>query len=460
MKDRRRSLYFRRVVLAVLADALCLLAVAATTWFALKPPLSLELYAAATATLALASVIALYYCDAYQPEALGSGRKTISCVVNAMGLCFVAGLILYYAVRTPPGAAAALAHAALLYFPTFLLERLLFRWVSALPYFRNRILVIGASDLGVAIATEIRDHANMGTEFVGFLSDEPDLRPHGDSVMGFPILGRVHQIEKVVKELRIGSIVVASKGRHEHFPAEVLLAGKVRGRSIESGMAFYERLTGRIYLRDLRPSYLIFSDGFQVGSIAAGFKRGLDFSLAMLGLLISIPVLCLCAIAIRLDSKGPVFYRQERTGQDSRPLRVWKLRSMATDAEAESGPAFAAQDDDRITTVGRVLRKTRLDELPQLLNVIQGDMSLVGPRPERPEFIEELSAIYPYFKLRVALKPGITGWAQIHRGYVGDAKGFEEKLALDLFYMKRRSIGMDLLILWQTVKTVALFRGV
>lgn len=460
MKYRRRTLYFRRVVLAVLADTLCLLAVAATTWFALKPPLSLELYAAATAMLALASVVALHYCDAYQPDALGCGRKTISCVLNSMGLCLVAGLILYYAVKTPPGAAEALAHAAVLYFPCFLAERLLFRWVSALPLFRNRVLVIGASDLGVAVAAEIRDRANMGTEFVGFLSDDPELRQRGDSVAGFPVLGRVHQIEKIVKELRIECIVVASKGRDEHFPAEVLLAGKVRGRSIESGMAFYERLTGRIYLRDLRPSYLIFSDGFQLGSIATGFKRCLDFSLAVLGLIVSIPLFCLCAIAIRLDSKGPVFYRQDRLGQDGRPLRLWKLRSMKPDAEAESGPAFAAEDDARITRVGRVLRKTRLDELPQLMNVIQGDMSLVGPRPERPEFIEELSAMYPYFKLRTALKPGITGWAQIHRGYVGDAEGFEEKLALDLFYMKRRSIAMDLLILWQTVKTVALFRGV
>ncbi len=133
---------------------------------------------------------------------------------------------------------------------------------------------------------------------------------------------------------------------------------------------------------------------------------------------------------------------------------------MERDAEAESGPTFTCDHDARITRVGRLLRRTRLDELPQLLNVIQGDMSLVGPRPERPEFAEELGAAYPYFKLRIALKPGITGWAQIHRGYVGDVEGFEEKLALDLFYLKRRSVSMDFLILWQTVKTVLLFRGI
>jgi lipopolysaccharide/colanic/teichoic acid biosynthesis glycosyltransferase len=155
-----------------------------------------------------------------------------------------------------------------------------------------------------------------------------------------------------------------------------------------------------------------------------------------------------------------VFYRQVRAGQDGRPFRIWKLRSMRANAEAQSGPTFSSENDARVTRVGRVLRGTRLDELPQLLNVLQGDMSLVGPRPERPEFVEELSAIYPYFKLRTALKPGITGWAQIRHGYVGDIEGFESKLALDLYYMKQRSFSMDLVILWQTVKTVALFRGV
>lgn len=265
MNFRRRTLYFRHVVLAILADTLCLLAVSAITWFALAPPLSLEFYASGTAILALLSVVALHYCDAYQPEALGSGRQTISCVVKAMGLCFVAGVVLYFAVRTPPGGAAVLGHAAVLYFPCFLAERLLFRFVSSQRLFRSRVLVIGASELGLAIARAIHDHQNMGTEFVGFLSDDPRLQDRDSRFGGYPVLGQVHQLEKIVREMQIDWIVAASKSREQHFPHEVLLAAEVGGRAIESGVDFYERLTGKLYLRDLRPSYLIFSDGFQPG---------------------------------------------------------------------------------------------------------------------------------------------------------------------------------------------------
>jgi exopolysaccharide biosynthesis polyprenyl glycosylphosphotransferase len=450
--------YFRRVILALFADTLCLLSAGWLAWFVVRPPLPLGLCAATTGVIALGSLVALHYCDSYQPEVLGNGRKTVFSVMTAMSLSMIAGLILHFLVKTPEGAAETLALAAGFYFPCFLAERRVFRFASGLAFFRGRVLVIGTSDLGLAISRALRDHANMGTEFVGFLSDDPEMR--NAYVARFPVLGKVHQIEKIVKELQIDWIVVASKSRDEHFPAEVLLAGKVRGRSIESGLAFYERLTGRIYLRDLRPSYLIFSHGFKLGVAATASKRCLDVTAAMLGLLLTAPLCALCAIAIRLDSKGPVFYRQERIGKDGQSFRIWKLRSMKRDAEVESGPAFASENDARITRVGRILRKARLDELPQLLNVLWGEMSLVGPRPERPEFADELNAKYPYFRLRTALKPGITGWAQIRHGYVGDVAGFEEKLALDLFYMKRRSLSMDLVILWQTFKTVALLRGV
>jgi lipopolysaccharide/colanic/teichoic acid biosynthesis glycosyltransferase len=178
------------------------------------------------------------------------------------------------------------------------------------------------------------------------------------------------------------------------------------------------------------------------------------------GLVLVAPVIGMCALAIRLDSPGPILYRQERVGQRGRNFRVCKLRSMRHRAEDGTGAVFSREDDDRITRVGRILRKTRFDELPQLWNVLVGDMSLVGPRPERPEFIDALSERYPYFRLRSTLKPGLTGWAQIRHGYVNDVDGFEEKLALDLYYMKHRSFMMDLLILWKTAKTMVLMHGV
>jgi exopolysaccharide biosynthesis polyprenyl glycosylphosphotransferase len=279
-------------------------------------------------------------------------------------------------------------------------------------------------------------------------------------VDGVPVLGKVHEIEKIVAKERIGRIVVASKSRSEYFPAEELLAAKLGGRHVESGVAFYERITGRVYLRDLRPSYLIFTHGFRVGSVSTRLKRVLDVAVSALGLLLAAPVLGLCALAIRLDSPGPILYRQERVGQHGRRFRVCKLRSMRHRAEQTTGAVFTRENDDRVTRVGGFLRKTRLDELPQLWNVLVGEMSLVGPRPERPEFVDSLCERYPYFRLRSVLKPGLTGWAQIRHGYVNDVEGFEEKLALDLYYMKYRSLVMDLLILWKTAKTMVLLHGV
>ena len=305
----------------------------------------------------------------------------------------------------------------------------------------------------------MRERPNLGMQLVGFLTDDEDLVRREFSLEGYPVLGKVHEIEKIIDRRDISRIVVASKDRNEYFPADELLAAKLANRRVESGISFYERVTGRIYLRDLRPSYLIFSDGFRQGSVSRFLKRSLDVAVSGIGLALTAPVLGLTALAIKLDSKGPVFFRQERLGLGSKSFGVMKLRSMRVDAEA-NGPQFTADHDLRITRVGHFIRKTRIDELPQLINVLRGEMSLVGPRPERPEFVEEISQRYPYFRLRCSVKPGITGWAQIRHGYVNDISGFEEKLALDLYYMKYRSVKMDLLILWHTAKTLVLFQGV
>jgi exopolysaccharide biosynthesis polyprenyl glycosylphosphotransferase len=319
------------------------------------------------------------------------------------------------------------------------------------------VLIVGVSDLGCAIAEALRDRKNLGAEVAGFLSDDPDHE--GGWVEGYPVLGRVHEIEKILDRERIGSIVVASKRRDEHFPADELLAAKLQGRLVESGVSFYERVTGRIYMRDLRPSYLIFSSGFRGGALHEAATRALDITLSTLGLVLMAPLLPLVALAIRLDSNGPIFFTQERVGRNGKIFRVLKFRSMHHGAERKTGAVFSSHGDDRITRVGRFLRMARIDEMPQLWNVFRGDMSFVGPRPERPEFVESLSDEYPYFRARLALKPGLTGWAQIRHGYVNDVSGYEDKIALDLYYLKYRSLTMDLLILWKTLKTVVLLRG-
>ena len=452
------NLYLNRVLMAVVLDAACFVFAATASWFLLEPDFPLHQYAIACAAGVMASFVTLYYTGAYGLTTLGSGRRTVESVFAAMGMAFMLALAVYFSVRTPPRAMEVLAHTAAIYFPLLLGGRLAFRVVSAMPGLSQHVLVIGTSDLGLAIARAMRERRNLGAQLVGFLSDETTHQRA--SIEGVPVLGKVHEIEKVLDQDGIDRIVVASKRRSEYFPSEELLAAKLGGRHVESGVAFYERITGRVYLRDLRPSYLIFTGGFRISPLSNRLKRALDLSVAGVGLLLTAPVIALCALAIRLDSRGPILYRQERVGQRGVPFQVCKLRSMRHRAEEETGAVFSREDDDRITRVGRVLRKTRLDELPQLWNVLIGEMSLVGPRPERPEFIESLSERYPYFRLRSALKPGLTGWAQIRHGYVNDVDGFEEKLALDLYYMKYRSFMMDLLILWKTAKTMILLNGV
>ena len=429
MPNYLRTLFIDRVALAVALDALCLIGAATLTWYAIAPPIDGTQYAIATAVCTVLSLVGLFYCDAYQHVVLGSGRRTFACVVGMMGLAFGLALVTYFAISLPEGTTEVLAHVAGLYFCLLLAARLFYRALLAVPQLGRRVLVIGTSDLGRAIARALKERARLGVEMVGFLSD--DLDNQGGEVAGFPVLGKVHEIEKILDPAKIRCIVVASKSRKEHFPKESLLAAKLRGCRVESGVSFYERLTGRVYLRDLRASYLIFSDGFRVGATATAVKRAIDVVSATVGLILVAPLLALAAIAIKLDTEGPVFYLQERVGQNNRHFRVVKLRSMHTDAEALTGAVWATLVDDRITRVGRWLRRTRLDEIPQLWNVLVGEMSLVGPRPERPEFVETLSERYPYFRARSALKPGLTGWAQIQHGYVNEIEGFEEKLALE-----------------------------
>ena len=453
------NLYLGRVAAAILGDALCFAAAAAATWFVLVPPVDPRVYVAGAGVGAFGAFASLYYTGAYGLTVLGSGRRTVKAVLAAMGLVFAASLAGWFAFSPASVVTTALAHTAGLYFPLLFGARFLFRRASALPRFSQRVLIIGNSDLGIAIAEAVRERPNLGNDLVGFLSDEPSNE--AGEAAGYPILGRVAEIDQIVGRLGIGRIVVASKSRDEYFPAEELLAAKLRGRRVEAGVSFYERVTGRIYLRDLRSSYLIFSDGFvSRRPLSVVVKRVLDSVVSGIALIAVTPVMALAALAIRLDSKGPIFFAQERVGQDGKTFMVLKFRSMRDRAEAETGPCFTQAQDNRITRVGRFIRKTRIDELPQLWNVFRGEMSLVGPRPERREFMDELNVRYPYFGLRSNLKPGVTGWAQVRHGYVNEMAGFEEKLSFDLYYMKYRSVWMDLLILWKTAKTVVLLHGV
>src|SRR5574338_164018 len=442
---------------AVALDALAFVTAAVLTRSMAIYPWPPHLYWGAAAVGGAACFVALTLCDAYRPENLRSAEGTLRALLSTMGIAFVAAVLLNFAVRTPPGVVATLATAAAIYFPLLAFGRFLFRILAHFPLFRTRVLILGRSDVGLAVARAITtDRSCPGVELIGFLKDDDD--DAWTSVDGYPVVGSAHELEKVLGAVRVDAIVVASTDRDAYFPADQLLHAKLHGVHIESAVSFFERVTGRVFVRRLRPSYLIFNEGFRTSRAADAVRRALDVAIGGVGLVCSLPVLGLCALAIRLDSKGPVFFRQERVGLHGRTFQLVKLRTMKVDAEAE-GPAFTADRDPRITRVGRFLRKTRLDEMPQFWNILVGDMSVVGPRPERPEFMDLLNSRYPLFGLRTARKPGLTGWAQVRHGYVNEIEDFESKLGLDLYYVMRRSLFLDLVILFHTVKTVVLFRG-
>src|SRR5262249_20138668 len=271
--------------------------------------------------------------------------------------------------------------------------------------------------------------------------------------------GPVGDLRKIANEAKPTRIVVGMTERRDRMPVPDLLELRFGGFAIEEAGATYESVCGRICTKELRPSQLIFSGelGPRAGSLA--IQGILNYSFALAGLLVTLPVTILVAVAVKLTSPGPVLYRQTRVGKDGRNFTVYKFRSMRSDAEASTGAVWASKDDPRITPLGRWLRRLRLDELPQFLNVLRGEMSLVGPRPERPEFVKTLSEQIPYYRQRPCVRPGITGWAQINFKYGGTFEDTVSKLEYDLYYIKYISPSLDLYIIFHTLKTMLLTRG-
>jgi exopolysaccharide biosynthesis polyprenyl glycosylphosphotransferase len=459
MKYYLQNVYLSRVLFLVGLDAICLMLASWIAWVLVEPDLPAALYAGATAGGTFLTFLALFFCNAYHPSVIGNGRRTPSAITNSMGLAFAAGIVFYYVLTVPAEVVSCLARTATFYFPLLLIERAVFRAVCSLSRFSRRVLILGTSDLGSEIAQTLCQQQNAGLELVGFLSDELAYQHPGATFAHCNVIGKIHHLEKILDWTRVDHIVVAATDRADHFPGDALQLAKMSGCRVESGVSFLERISGKIYLRGLHPGYLIFSEGFRMGPLSSAVKRAIDIVGSSLGMILVAPVMGLCAVAIKLESKGPVFFRQARLGRRNENFVMLKLRSMRADAEAETGAIFTAHGDERITRVGQFIRRTRLDEFPQLWNILKGEMSLVGPRAERPEFVESLGERYVYYRLRSSVKPGLTGWAQTRHGYVNDVDGYEEKLALDLYYLKHRSLTMDLLILWQTVKIMVLARG-
>ena len=272
------------------------------------------------------------------------------------------------------------------------------------------------------------------------------------------IIGEFKQISSICRTCQIDRVIVALDERRGSLPMDELLKCRLKGIHVDDGVSFSESLSGKLSVEKLPPSSIIFSNGFRGVVVYRGIKRTIDLLASLVGLIVFLPLCLLVALAIKLDSRGPVFYRQERVGQDGRLFSLIKFRSMTVDAEKD-GPVWAVVNDQRVTRVGRWLRKLRLDEITQLINVIRGEMSIVGPRPERPFFVRKLERVIPFYAHRHAVKPGITGWAQILYPYGATQEDAQEKLKYDLYYIKHMSPIMDLRIISETVKIVLLGRG-
>jgi sugar transferase (PEP-CTERM system associated) len=408
-------------------------------------------------------VTCMYYFDLYDSSILGNRREIHTRLVQVVGTVCVLLAILYYVYPPLELGRGIFAIGFSLVGLILLLWRRLFVAINSQPEFAERILLFGDGPLALPLMREVASRPELGLRIVSQFvapsngiaetNSDPQAKREPLSTAGDEDLFRAVRIH------RVNRILVAIGDRRGKLPVEPLLALKSRGVRIQDGTDVYEAITGKVPIESLRLGWLLFSPGFCVSRFLLIYKRAASVSISILGLILSLPLLPCIALAIKLTSQGPVFYKQIRVGRNKNVFECYKFRTMQADAEADCGPTWAGDDDPRITTVGRFLRTSRLDEIPQLWNVLRGDMSLVGPRPERPEFVEWLSREIPHYYLRHAVRPGITGWAQIRFKYGSSVEDAKEKLRYDLFYIKNLSPGLDFLVFFQTIKIILLGRG-
>jgi sugar transferase (PEP-CTERM system associated) len=401
----------------------------------------------------------LYYADLYTLRRTDR-RELFIRSAQALGAASFLLAGLYYWFPALVIGRGVFAIAAGLVMTTTIGWRLVFEWLSGRLGPRERLLLVGTNEGAVNLARELFDRRHdLGVELVGFV--DPDPARVGMPVINPGVIGTVEDIPAIVRARRVDRVVVSLTDARGKLPMDKLLEMKLAGGvSFDHLASVYEEYTGKIAVENLRPSWFIFSEGFHQSQWLAASKRTLDLAAAGIGLVLALPLLILIAAAVRLTSPGPALYHQTRVGRGGRTFTVHKFRTMRQDAEAATGPVWAAKHGDpRTTVLGRGLRRTRLDELPQLWNVLKGDMSLVGPRPERPEFVSELTREIPYYGQRHSVRPGITGWAQVRYTYGASREDALQKLQYDLYYIKNLSIALDLFIIVETIKTVVLRRG-
>jgi sugar transferase (PEP-CTERM system associated) len=400
---------------------------------------------------------AFYLFDLYDFLVMHDRRELVLRLVQALGLAWIALAFSFYAFPGLMLGRGISLIALPLALGLMVSWRVSIHWFLGHPDFGERILIVGSGNLAVELAREVLNRPDAGYRIAGFVGTDAELL--GKSLINPRVIGLTEQLDEVVKRENIDRIVVAMGERRGQLPTDKLLQLSLAGEvNIEEGAAFYERLTGRVSLNMLRPSWLIFTGRGRQAKISELSRIVVHWLVALLGAILSLPLVVLTAVLIKLESRGPIFYKQERIGKNGRTFVLTKFRSMRVDAE-QDGPVWASKGDARTTRVGRIIRKMRVDEIPQFWNILKGEMSFVGPRPERPHFVAQLAQEIPFYEQRHLIAPGLTGWAQIKYPYGASTEDARQKLQYDLFYIKNQGLILDAIILFETVKIILFGRG-
>ena len=409
--------------------------------------------------IAAVSQICLYYVDLYDLRIVSDRRELFIRIVQALGAASFILAAFYFWFPAMIIGRGVFMIAAFLVLGLVIGWRVVFEWLSRRVAPHERLLLVGTGTAAVALAREMFERRqDLGVEIVGFVDPDPAML--GAPVLNPGVIGTIEDIPSIVRARNVDRVVVSLADARGKLPMDKLLEMKLDGVSFAHLASVYEEYTGKIAVENLRPSWLIFSQGFKKSRTQTRIKRLMDLVMAACGMVIALPIMILVGLAVVITSPGSALYSQRRVGQHGRVFIVRKFRSMRQDAEALTGPVWASKTGDpRVTRIGRFLRRSRLDELPQLWNILIGDMSFVGPRPERPEFVAELTREIPFYGQRHIIRPGLTGWAQVRYTYGASSEDALQKLQYDLFYIKNLSLALDLFIIVDTVKTVILRKG-
>ena len=406
------------------------------------------------ALITVVFVLCMYYGDLYDSLILTNRREVIIRLIQVSGAGTLVMAILYSAYPKTRLGAKNYALGLILLLLLVWFWRELFLWLFRSKHLLEKAILLGDGPLAKKLAQEILTRPDLGLQLLGYVSASM-----GQSRSDLPYLGTPDHLSDVVRTRGIRHVLVAMSDQRGKLPMDELLSIKSQYARVQDGAEIYEKLTGKLPIESLRLSWLLFSPGFHTSRWLSAWKTVFSFFISLSLLLICLPVLLLVALAIRLDSPGPVVFRQKRVGKGGKTFTLYKFRSMFHGRDEGGNHRPAEEQDGRITRLGRLLRRSRLDELPQLYNILRGDMHFVGPRPFVPDQEDELVKAIPFYNQRWNVKPGATGWAQINRGYCATIDDNAEKLAYDLFYIKNMSISLDLLILFKTLKILVLGRG-